>query len=211
MDPVVTDLIQWVHDHEIPAPSVELEIADPDTQELIVVGDLVWPSGVQEGLSDPVVFEFEADDVVVSRLAAIGFRVFTTPDSLKRYLEAPPELASPTETVPEPLTAAEERFHQAMLDVYERAKREAGYNATRFLAMVSDVGGAETARRLLSAPDPSDGFVALWSKGRLDLSVEAQALRPEFAELFSGGALRRAQQRLDAVGYHSPSPAMEGS
>lgn len=203
MDPVVKDLLSWMRDQGIPVPSVDLEVSDPETQELIVVGDLVWLNGVQEGLSDPVVFESEADDAAVSRLAALGYRVFTTPDALKRYLLSPPELALSAEPVPEPIPAAAERFHQAMIDVYDRAKREAGYNASRFLSMVTDVGGLETANRLLQSPDPSDGFVALWSKGRLDLSVEAQALRPEFQELFSPEALDRARQRLAAVGYSS--------
>jgi len=30
----------------------------------------------------------------------------------------------------------------------------------------------------LSAPDPSDGFTALWENGRLDLTVENRALKP---------------------------------
>ena len=97
----------------------------------------------------------------------------------------------------------EERFHQAMIDVYERARREAGYHAARFLGMVSEVGGVEAAHRLLKAPDPSDGFVALWEKGRLDLSVEAQVLRSEFRELFSADELARAMSRLASVGYVS--------
>jgi hypothetical protein len=210
MDPVVTELLTWIRARAIPEPNVDQEIADPETQELIIVGDLVWPNGVQEGLSDPVVFEFEAEDAAVSRLAALGFRVFTTPDAFKRYLLAPPELASTEEVAPEPSTAAAERFHQAMLEVYDRAKREAGYNASRFLSMVSDIGGLETAMRLLQATDPSEGFVALWSKGRLDLSVEAQALRPEFRGLFSAEALARARQRLGAVGSDVPGDVTDG-
>ncbi|MES2209276.1 MAG: DUF262 domain-containing protein [Chloroflexota bacterium] len=210
MDPVVTELLAWIGQQGISQPNVDQEIADPETQELIIVGDLVWPNGVQEGLSDPVVFEFEAEDAAVSRLAALGYRVFTTPDAFKRYLMAPPELASAEEVAPEPSTAAAERFHQAMLEVHDRAKREAGYNASRFLSMVSDIGGLETAKRLLQATDPSEGFVALWSKGRLDLSVEAQALRPEFQGLFSEEALHRARQRLVAVGYAGPADVAGG-
>jgi len=201
LDPEIVELLSWIKDRGFASPKVDLEIAHPETQALIVVGDLVWPNGVQEGLGDPIVFELGADESVVTQLSALGYRCFTTGESLRRFLECGPEGAYGEETVPTPVTALQEQFHRAMVDVYERARREAGYNASRFLAMVSEVGGLEAAHRLLKATDPSEGFVALWSKGRLDLSVEAQALRPEFVALFGSDELERARKRLDAVGY----------
>jgi hypothetical protein len=42
----------------------------------------------------------------------------------------------------------ERRFHRAMIAIYETAKRELGYNATRFLQMASVQGGLMTARQL---------------------------------------------------------------
>jgi hypothetical protein len=87
------------------------------------------------------------------------------------------------------------KFHGAMRDVYVNAKR-LGYNATRFLGMLGEHGGLETARILIHADDVSDGYTALWELGRLDLSVEAQALRPEFAALFSDEELEIARSRL---------------
>ena len=69
----------------------------------------------------------------------------------------------------------ERLFHREMVQIYERARRETGYNATRFLQMVSSQGGLVTARSLLRAPAASDGFTALWERTRLDLSVEALA------------------------------------
>lgn len=50
-------------------------------------------------------------------------------------------------------TASPEReraFHQAMVRIYQRAKDEVGYNATRFLQMVAEHGGVEAARHLLA-------------------------------------------------------------
>ncbi len=35
----------------------------------------------------------------------------------------------------------ERRFHRAMVSIYETAKRELGYNATRFLQMLSEWAG----------------------------------------------------------------------
>lgn len=95
----------------------------------------------------------------------------------------------------------EMRFHQAMLDIYMTAKEECHYNATRFLQMVSETGGLATARVLLTKEVPSDGFTALWDCGRLDLSVEANVLRPEFAALFTKDEKRTATLRLEEIGY----------
>lgn len=88
-----------------------------------------------------------------------------------------------------------------MRAVYHRAKDEAGYNATYFLGMLAEHGGLETARRLLAATKISDGFAALWERKRLDLTVEALALKPEFQDLFTEEELETARHRLEQFGY----------
>ena len=88
-----------------------------------------------------------------------------------------------------------------MVDLYKRAKAEAGYNAGYFLGMVSDIGGLETARYLLHASDPSDGYVALWELGRLDLTVEAAILSPRWYPLFTDGERAIARERLEAYRF----------
>jgi hypothetical protein len=90
----------------------------------------------------------------------------------------------------------ERRFHRAMVEIYQTAKRELGYNATRFIQMVSEHGGLATARRLLWSDQVSDGFETLRSHGRLDLSVEALVLKDEFVELFDETDRQRARDRL---------------
>jgi hypothetical protein len=95
----------------------------------------------------------------------------------------------------------ERRFHRAMVSIYETAKRELSYNATRFLQMISEQGGLATARQLLWDDKPSDGFTTLWERGRLDLTVEAHVLIPEFAPLFTKADLDRARDRLRAYGW----------
>lgn len=98
----------------------------------------------------------------------------------------------------EPLT---EQFHQAILTTYHTAKNKHGYNATYFMQMISKFGGVETAHRLLASTSPATGLTELWLCGRLDLSVEAQVLRPEFAPLFSEEERSVAQARLAEHGY----------
>jgi len=102
------------------------------------------------------------------------------------------------------MNALEQAFHRAMVRVYEDAKRETGYNATRFLQMVSEQGGLSTARQLLHAPTVSDGFTALWERGRLDLAVEAVLLRDEFEPLFTEQERELALSRLEAYGWRGP-------
>ena len=93
-------------------------------------------------------------------------------------------------------------FHDEMLTLYRRAKDEAGYNATRFLQMVSEQGGVEAARTLIRAGSVSDGYAALWERGRLDLTVEALVTdRAGFHSLFSEEERRVCAERLETYGY----------
>lgn len=62
-----------------------------------------------------------------------------------------------------------------MVAIYDRAKREANYSATRFVQMVASQGGLKTARQLLHADNVSDGFTSLWEAGRLDRAFSIRA------------------------------------
>ena len=93
----------------------------------------------------------------------------------------------------EALTA---RFETAMEAIYYDAKREIGYNATRFLVMVKELGGLEAAHRLLAGERVHEGFAELLLAGRPDLTVEALVLKQEFQPLFSEAELRVARERL---------------
>ncbi len=100
-------------------------------------------------------------------------------------------------------------FHHAMVAIYDRAKSEVGYTATRFRQLVSRLGGVKAARHLLAAPHVSDGFATLWEKGRLDLSVEAHVLQRQYLHLFSVEERDVALRRLQEHGYGS-APSSRG-
>ena len=96
----------------------------------------------------------------------------------------------------------EEQLNKAMHNIYVRAKEEAGYNASYFLHMLGDLGGFGTAKSLIDAAKISDGFTALWERGRLDLTVEAVILeRIEFHDLFTEDELSICRKRLNQLGY----------
>jgi hypothetical protein len=93
------------------------------------------------------------------------------------------------------------RFTEAMVDIYRRALRELDYRASRFLQMVTEHGGYETAMTLIHAPQPSEGYTALWERHRLDLTVEAVILLPEWHDLFTDDDRRVARARLEQYDY----------
>jgi hypothetical protein len=94
------------------------------------------------------------------------------------------------------------QFDKAMLDIYRRAKAEAKYNARIFLEMVTERGGLATAKYLINAVTPSEGYTKLYEKGRLDLTVEAMIVEnPRWHELFTKDELAKAKKRLADYKY----------
>ena len=95
----------------------------------------------------------------------------------------------------------ERKFDAAMMSIYQCALSEANYRATRFHQMLCDNKGIETARILLHNQNVSDGYTALWERGRLDLTVEALILKEEWKELFTDDERQIAANRLTKYGY----------
>lgn len=99
-------------------------------------------------------------------------------------------------------TRLEAQFDVAMMEIYRRAKTEANYVATIFHQMLSDHGGLETARRLINDDAVSSGYTALWERGRLDLTVEAEVIdNSKWHQLFSESELAKARKRLADYRY----------
>ena len=94
----------------------------------------------------------------------------------------------------------ERRFHAAMLNIGQETKKF-GYSPVRFDQMVNDIGGLRAAQRLLSDQAISAGLTRLWEEGRLDLSMEAFALKEPWRALFSDSELYEARRRLTELDY----------
>ena len=198
-------------------PAVDCEISDPGTGKALAIAEACWPEGLQPGQGNPVVLELDPGESDLARLEELGYEVFTSTDSLRGYVRrrnqeaAGPveEPADPAQNVGDPSAAPDgepgldvrAEFERAMKDIYVRAKSEANYTATYFLGMLSDYGGLGTAQRLLASTQASTGFTALYERGRLDLTVEALVVKPEFAGLFTDEEIDIARQRLDQLGY----------
>jgi len=79
-----------------------------------------------------------------------------------------------------------------------------GYHPTGFMGMITSSGAFEAVRRLLDKHDGASGFTELLLKGRLDLSVEAIVLKPEWRTCFSPQELDTARRRLAEARYQAP-------
>jgi hypothetical protein len=93
-------------------------------------------------------------------------------------------------------------FEYSMHQIYERALNEAGYRAKTFINMLFELGALETARRLILSPKTPDGYIALWEKRRLDLTLEALIYEnPKFQPLFTSEEFAKLTKRLKDYGY----------
>lgn len=203
----VQALVAELAERGFATPTIDAEIADPADGIQLAVAEVFWPDGLQAGVGAPVVLELDPDDANLPRLEELGYKVFTSVDALRGFVdkesaaaagEQPVELEQPE--APDESDVRRE-FAVRMTDVYRRALAEVGYNATYFRGMLAELGPLATAQKLLAAPAVSDGFAELWERGRMDLTVEAVVTEPQFAELFSTDEIAVARRRLEQFGY----------
>ena len=90
----------------------------------------------------------------------------------------------------------EEKFIAA----WAKARKEAETLGVR-MRPVSDADAMKTARRCLSGHRESDGFSHLADRNRLDLSMEALAVKKEFTGLFTDEEANEALNRLLDANY----------
>ncbi|QTL03524.1 hypothetical protein J5J86_22805 [Aquabacter sp. L1I39] len=96
----------------------------------------------------------------------------------------------------------EAQFDQAMLQIYQRAKKEAKYQANDFLGMLMSNRGVRTAKTLINSKTESSGYAKLSELGRLDLTVEALVTEDtRWHVLFTDEELERARLRLKKYRY----------
>ena len=97
----------------------------------------------------------------------------------------------------------EDKFYIEMRDALNEANEVCGYNATRCKAMLNEMGAVETARKLIGTANDNlrDGFITMWEKKRLDLTIEYLILKPEYEPLFTDEELNICRDRLTSCGF----------
>jgi hypothetical protein len=119
----------------------------------------------------------------------------TSTETTPTVTSSDPAVISPSPARELASTERERMLNQEMVRLYERAEDEVGVNGTTLRRLLADVGGLETARQLLRAEN-HEWFLELAHHGRLDLTIEAVALKPELRSLFAPEELSSAQRRL---------------
>jgi hypothetical protein len=97
-----------------------------------------------------------------------------------------------------------ERALDEVLKDTTRQCQKLGYYPAYAVRMIAESGPLGACRRLLDKPEVSQGFTRMWELKRLDITVEAIALRPELAPLFTNEELAVARERLEKVVYAVP-------
>jgi len=93
------------------------------------------------------------------------------------------------------------KFNEDVLQAVEDSKK-IGYVPARFIQMLQQNGNnAHEVVQDLVSRKVTDGLTALCLKGRLDLSMEAIVVKPEYAELFSEDILNICKKKLKKCGY----------
>ncbi len=88
-----------------------------------------------------------------------------------------------------------------MEEKFLAACAEARTKAEALGVRIRPVADLTQARRVLSGHRQSDGFALLAQKGRLDLSLEALAVKKQFTSLFTDEEANNALMRLLEAGY----------
>ena len=92
-------------------------------------------------------------------------------------------------------------MEQKFIATWAEAREEATKLGIR-MRPVADADAMKTAHRYLSGNRESDGFAALESAKRLDLSLEALAIDKRFTALFTDEEANTALMRLLDAGYY---------
>jgi len=77
---------EWVTTQGLPPGEIAFDYADPETGQQKAVFDLVWPAGLQQGLSAPVALLLNEGEDTLALASAAGFRCFTGTEAFKDYV-----------------------------------------------------------------------------------------------------------------------------
>lgn len=85
---LIRECNDWVIKQGLPEGEYAYELADPTTGEALAILDLAWPSGLQEGLTQPVALLIDEGRETEEAANRAGYRYFTDTDSFRKYVES---------------------------------------------------------------------------------------------------------------------------
>ena len=95
-----------------------------------------------------------------------------------------------------------EEFTAALLKAIQNAQDEYGIRQQRLRQAVQDYGGIPAAKKYIGKNRASEGFDALASVNRLDLSLEALAVSAKFNALFTDEEVNTSFALLCGADYY---------
>lgn len=84
---VIQECNEWIQQLGLPTGAHPFELVEPSSGEVLAILDLVWPNGLQEGLSQPVALLINEDRETEEAAGQAGFRFFTDVESFRRYVQ----------------------------------------------------------------------------------------------------------------------------
>ena len=79
-------LNKWMLEKGLPEGVMAYDYSEPQTGKQLAVFDLVWPTGVQEELSQPVAVLLNEGNEMIALASQAGFRCFTTLAGFQEYV-----------------------------------------------------------------------------------------------------------------------------
>ena len=92
------------------------------------------------------------------------------------------------------MTSLMKSLEKDILESVETAKRELGYNPTRFFQMVRQYGVYDSMKKLIAKREPAEGYITLLLNDRKELSIEFHVVK--YAELFGDDEVRYCKELL---------------
>ena len=77
---------QWIIEQGLPPGELSYNLVHDDSNEVLAIFDLAWPSGLQEGYSHPVTLLLDEGQEIEERANQAGFRFFTNIEQFKAYV-----------------------------------------------------------------------------------------------------------------------------
>jgi hypothetical protein len=84
---LIAECMSWVAELGLAQGELNLEIGNDQSGEQVAVLDVAWPDGLQIGLTEPVALLIDESTDVQRICRERGFRVFTTPEAFRAYVE----------------------------------------------------------------------------------------------------------------------------
>jgi hypothetical protein len=78
---------KWVVKQGLAEGDLDYDLFDTESGQQLAVLDLAWPTGLQEGLTEPVALLIDEDSDVEELASQSGFRFFTSVASFRRYVK----------------------------------------------------------------------------------------------------------------------------